>query len=433
MCIQSGGSKFSLPRCETSCQAENSLIKQPADGLDSSEGKGGSSAVKVPEDQDEYAEAFEQDDHTETAEPEKANVKEVETVEVEGQVPKTGDAITTLPDSQGDSQPADETDMRRQSTHDWEEDFEVDDGEDPANGTASKASAKDTTEPSMTTNVASKNEVESEPTEESPGPEKATGSESSLLPLEAQTLGTSVPSSSLMVSQSENGNQMGAPTGQKAKATPQEEAVLPNGSTASEIVPAQKGTSNEVVEEERKSSKNSDFPEGSQAKVASRPETEIEETNSMEVKGVEEAYFLGTFWYILDHLGTWVRHPLHSPFLHTYSVRRFDVSRFSKSILYLVYIYIAYIACLRSNKHLVCYTLGVQLSCSFAFGLRTRLVVFPRSRSTLLHHSGILGSDLLGRTDSCLCSPCLAQFFLDMQLSYCIVFVSFGTSTGDHW
>ena len=300
-----GGSKFSLPRCETICQAENSLIKQSADGLDSSEGKGRSSAVKVPEDQDEYAEAFEQDDHTETAEPEKANVKEVETVEVEGQVPKTGDVIATLPDSQGDSQPADETDMRRQSTHDWEEDFEVDDGEDPANGTASKASAKDTTEPSMTTNVASKNEVESEPTEESPGPEKATGSESSLLPVEAQTLGTSVPSSSLMVSQSENGNQMDASTGQKAKATPQEEAVLPNGSTASEIVPAQKGTSNEVVEEERKSSKNSDFkeyfPEGSQAKVASRPETEIEETNSMEVKGVEEAYFLGTFWYILAH------------------------------------------------------------------------------------------------------------------------------------
>ena len=113
MCIQSGGSKFSLPRCETSCQAENSLIKQPADGLDSSEGKGRSSAVKVPEDQDEYAEAFEQDDHTETAEPEKANVKEVETVEVEGQVPKTGDVIATLPDSQGDSQPADETDMKK--------------------------------------------------------------------------------------------------------------------------------------------------------------------------------------------------------------------------------------------------------------------------------------------------------------------------------
>ena len=113
--------------------------------------------------------------------------------------------------------------------------------EDPANGTASKASAKDTTEPSMTTNVASKNEVESEPTEESPGPEKATGSESSLLPVEAQTLGTSVPSSSLMASQSENGNQMDASTGQKAKTTPQEEAVLPNGSTASEIVPAQKG------------------------------------------------------------------------------------------------------------------------------------------------------------------------------------------------
>ena len=347
MCIQSVVETCFLPRCETICQAENSLIKQSADGLDSSEGKGRSSAVKVPEDQDEYAEAFEQDDHTETAEPEKANVKEVEAGEVEGQVPKTGNVIATLPDSQGDSQPADETDMRRQSTHDWEEDFEVDDGEDPANGTASKASAKDTTEPSMTTNVASKNEVESEPTEESPGPEKATGSESSLLPVEAQTLGTSVPSSSLMVSQSENGNQMDASTGQKAKATPQEEAVLPNGSTTSEIVPAQKGTSNEVVEEERQSSKNSDFkeyfPEGSQAKVASRPETEIEETNSMEVKGVEEAYFLGTFWYILDHLGTWVRHPLHSPVLHMYSVRRFDVSRFSKSILYLAYIYILYI------------------------------------------------------------------------------------------
>ena len=85
---------FVYPKCggniffQTSCQAENSLIKQPQMALDSSEGKRRSSAVKVPEDRDEYAEAFEQDDHTETAEPEKANVKEVETGEVEGQVPK---------------------------------------------------------------------------------------------------------------------------------------------------------------------------------------------------------------------------------------------------------------------------------------------------------------------------------------------------------
>ena len=292
-----------LPRCETICQAENSLIKQPADGLDSSEGKGTSSAVKVPEDQDEYAEAFEQDDHTETAEPEKANVKEVEAGEVEGQVPKTGDVIATLPDSQGDSQPADETDMRRQSTHDWEEDFEVDDGEDPANGTASKASAKDTTEPSMTTNVASKNEVESEPTEESPGPEKATGSESSLLPVEAQTLGTSVPSSSLMVSQSENGNQMDASTGQKAKATPQEEAVLPNGSTASEIVPAQKGLG--PVDDDHDSFEEDKNPGTLQAEMASRTETEVEE-GAVEIPEVEEAHLL--------HMGLeWLRdiHRIH--------------------------------------------------------------------------------------------------------------------------
>ena len=257
----------------------------------------------MPEDQDEYAETFEQDDHTETAEPEKANVKEVETVEVEGQVPKTGDVIATLPGSQGDSQPADETGMRRQSTHDWEEDFEVDDGEDPANGTASKPSAKDTTEPSMTTNVASKNEVESEPTEESPGPEKATGSESSLLPVEAQTLGTSVPSSSLMASQSENGKQMDAPTGQKAKTTPQEEAVLPNGSTASEIVPAQKGLG--PVDDDHDSFEEDRNPGTLQAEMASRTETEVEE-GDVEIPEVEEAHLL--------HMGLeWLRdiHRIH--------------------------------------------------------------------------------------------------------------------------
>mmetsp|Transcript_32845 Transcript_32845/g.70893 ORF Transcript_32845/g.70893 Transcript_32845/m.70893 type:complete len:391 (-) Transcript_32845:111-1283(-) len=102
--------------------------------------------------------------------------------------------------SQGDSQPRDETDVRRQSTHGWEGGweyfgrgwgkFEADYGEDPR----SKPSAKDTTEPSTTTNMAWKNEA---------GPEQATGSESSLLPVEAQTLGASVPSSSPIASQSE--------------------------------------------------------------------------------------------------------------------------------------------------------------------------------------------------------------------------------------
>ena len=122
----------------------------------------------MSEDQDEYAAALEQENRKETAEPEKA----------------------TFPDSLGESR--DETDVRRQSTHDWWdlevdwEDFEVD-GEDPS-GTASKASAKDTTEPSMTTHMASKNEGESEPAEQTPGPEQATGSESGLLPVEAQTL-----------------------------------------------------------------------------------------------------------------------------------------------------------------------------------------------------------------------------------------------------
>lgn len=277
-----------MPRCEASCQAENSLIKQSTDGLDSSEGKGTPPAVKVPEDQDEYAEAFEEDDHTETAEPEKANVKEIE---VEGQAPKTGEAIATLPDSQGDSRPQDETDVRRQPTHDWEEDFEVDDGEDLAKGTASKATEKDkdATEPSMTTNVASKNEVESEPTEESPGPEKATGSESSLLPVEEQTLGTSVPSSSLMASQLENSNQMDSSTGQKPKATLQDEALLPNGSTASEIVPAQKGLG--PVEDEHESFEEDRNPGILQAEMASRTETDVEE-GDLEIPEVEEAHSL---------------------------------------------------------------------------------------------------------------------------------------------
>ena len=90
--------------------------------------------------------------------------------------------------------------MRRQSTHGWEGGweyfgrgwgkFEADYGEDPR----SKPSAKDTTEPSTTTNMAWKNEA---------GPEQATGSESSLLPVEAQTLGASVPSSSPIALQSE--------------------------------------------------------------------------------------------------------------------------------------------------------------------------------------------------------------------------------------
>ena len=129
------------------------LIKQSADGLDSSEGNGRASAVKVPEDQDDR----------ETAEPEKANVKEVETAEVEGQVPKTGDDVAT----------GDETDLRRQSTHDW---WDAEEGWPELNPGDFKLS---------------------------PGPEQATGSESNLLPVEAQTLGASVPSSSLIASQSE--------------------------------------------------------------------------------------------------------------------------------------------------------------------------------------------------------------------------------------
>ncbi|CAL1173154.1 unnamed protein product [Cladocopium goreaui] len=133
-------------------EAENSLIKQSADGLDSSEGNGGSSAVKVPEDQDDR----------EIAEPEKANVKEVETVEVEGQVPKTGDDVAT----------GDETDVR-QSTHDW---WDAEEGWPELNPGDFQLS---------------------------PGSEQATGSESSLLPVEAQTLGASVPSSSPIASQSE--------------------------------------------------------------------------------------------------------------------------------------------------------------------------------------------------------------------------------------
>ena len=306
---------------------EDGPAEETSAAVPTNEDKGKSFAVRVPSDQDEYATDFEEDDHPEVAglgssssrtiQPanvmEKTNVKEVETVEVEGQVPKTGDVIATLPDSQGDSQPADETDMRRQSTHDWEEDFEVDDGEDPANGTASKASAKDTTEPSMTTNVASKNEVESEPTEESPGPEKATGSESSLLPVEAQTLGTSVPSSSLMASQSENGNQIDASTGQKAKATPQEEAVLPNGSTASEIVPAQKGLG--PVDDDHDSFEEDRNPGTLQAEMASRTETEVEE-GAVEIPEVEEAHLL--------HMGLeWLRdiHRIHYTYPQVYMVR----------------------------------------------------------------------------------------------------------------
>ena len=269
------------------------------------EDKGKSFTVRVPSDQDEYATDFEEDDHPEVADlgssssktiqpanaMEKANVKETEEVEVEGQAPKTGEAIATLPDSQGDSQPQNETDVRRQSPHDWEEDFEVDDGEDLAKGTASKATAKDkdATEPSMTTNVASKNEVESEPTEESPGPEKATGSESSLLPVEEQTLGTSVPSASLMASQLENSNQMDSSTGQKPKATLQEEALLPNGSTASEIVPAQKGLG--PVEDEHESFEEDRNPGILQAEMASRTETEVEE-GDLEIPEVEEAHSL---------------------------------------------------------------------------------------------------------------------------------------------
>ena len=281
--------EFEEDPAETSAAATNE-----DKGLD----KGRSFAVRVS-DQDEYAD-FEDDPEvadlgsSRTVQPnvmeksEKANVKEVEAVEVEGQVPKTGDVVATLPDSQGDSQPRDETDVRRQSTHDWEEDFEVDDGDDPASGTASKASAKDTTEPSMTTNVASKNEVESEPTEESPSPEKATGSESSLLPVEAQTLGTSVPSSSLAASQSENGTEMDASTGQKAKATPQEEAVLPNGSTPSEIVPAQKGLG--PVDDDHESFEEDRNLGTLQTEMASRTETEVEEAD-VEIPEVEEAHF----------------------------------------------------------------------------------------------------------------------------------------------
>ena len=111
-------------------------------------------------------------------------------------MPKTGDVVATLPHSQGDSQ-RDETAVRRQSTHGWGGweyfgwgNFEVDHGE----VATSKASANDTTEPSTTTNMAWKNEA---------GPEQATGSESNLLPVEAQTLGASVPSSSPIASQSE--------------------------------------------------------------------------------------------------------------------------------------------------------------------------------------------------------------------------------------
>ena len=120
------------------------------------------------------------------------------------------------------------------------------------------AGGKDTTEPKR------------EPTEESPGPEKATGSES-LLPVKGQTLGPSVPSSSLMAS------------------TPQEEAVLPNGSTASEIVPGNKGLGpvdddQENFEEKRKSGTL-------QAEMASRTETEVKERD-VEIPEVEEAHLL---------------------------------------------------------------------------------------------------------------------------------------------
>ena len=212
-------------------------VEDPADAFE----KGTSSTVRMSANQDQHAtESGEDPQIPELGSP--GIPTDVLPIDMKKASDASVDASAETSDSQQqEAQVPDETskvqskeDIRRQASHDWEDDFE--DVEDAAKGTASTASRKESEQAAVTTKVTFQNDFENAFQEETTDTEKVTVSESTLPPhVESQSLGASMPSSSQISPEDQD-----------------------------------------------------DAPEASQAKVASRPETEIEETNSMEVKGVEE-------------------------------------------------------------------------------------------------------------------------------------------------